>query len=160
MESLAPSDSRTQTAETTPLTAQQKRRLLIRMAQRRIRPGAGSSTAFKQRRTATLTWPDLRPILYGIQWVFAGDMATRAFMPERMTNDLDILIREMDETAVLERLRAANYTIESELSQQFQLWWGRDGAVLPWAKQTILSLRRLAPHRSPDRARAAEARSW
>lgn len=61
-------------------------------------------------------WPDLREILAGIAWVVVGGVATRAFMPERMTKDLDILVRKQDVTAVLQKLRAAEYKVESELS--------------------------------------------
>ena len=40
------------------------------------------------------SWPDLRKILKGILWVIIGGVATRAYMPERMTKDLDILVKE------------------------------------------------------------------
>jgi hypothetical protein len=54
-------------------------------------------------------WPDLRPILKGIPWVIIGGVATRAHMPERMTKDLDILLRHSDEVEVRERLEAGGY---------------------------------------------------
>ena len=47
-------------------------------------------------------WPDLRELLGGLDWVIVGGVATRAYMPERMTNDLDILIRASDGPAVLD----------------------------------------------------------
>ena len=37
-------------------------------------------------------WPDLRPILKGIDWAIVDGVATRAYMPERMTKDLWILL--------------------------------------------------------------------
>ena len=37
-------------------------------------------------------WPDLRQVLTGIPWVVVGGVATRAYMPERATKDLDILV--------------------------------------------------------------------
>jgi hypothetical protein len=37
-------------------------------------------------------WPDLRPFLRGIDWVLIGGVATRAYMPERATRDMDILV--------------------------------------------------------------------
>lgn len=61
-------------------------------------------------------WPDLRPVLTGIDWVIVGTVATRAYMPERMTKALDILIREVDGDNVIERLKGAGYTIESKLA--------------------------------------------
>ncbi len=49
-------------------------------------------------------WPDLRPILEGIPWVIVGGVATRAYMPERVTQDLDILVRHRDGGEVRARL--------------------------------------------------------
>jgi len=54
-------------------------------------------------------WHDLRPILKGIPWVIIGGVATRAHMPERMTKDLDTLVRHSDEVEVRERLEAGGH---------------------------------------------------
>ena len=43
-----------------------------------------------------ITWPDLRIVLQGIRWAVVGAVATRAYMPERMTRDLDILVHYRD----------------------------------------------------------------
>ena len=61
-------------------------------------------------------WPDLRPILTDIDWVIVSGVATRSYMPERMTKDLDILIREQDSEAVITRLETAGYRVSSRLS--------------------------------------------
>ena len=61
-------------------------------------------------------WPDLRPILKGIDWVIVGGVATRAYMPERMTKDLDILVHERDGEVVTTRLAAAGYQVSARLS--------------------------------------------
>src|SRR5712691_2940032 len=95
------------------LTPRQKRRFMIDMVKRRIRTGAGSAVEFLQRRTAMIPWPDLRPILRGIDWVLVGGVATRAYMPELTTQSLDILVRSEDAEQVLERLIAANYIISA-----------------------------------------------
>lgn len=79
------------------LTPRQRRRILIDISLRRQRPGSGSSHAFMQERTAMNPWPDLRAILQGIPWAVADGVATRAYMPERMTRDLDILVRQTDD---------------------------------------------------------------
>ena len=76
------------------LTPVMRRRILIDIARRRIRPGTGSAPEFLRRRTAMNPWPDLRPVLTGIPWVVVGAVATRAYMPERATKDLDILDRK------------------------------------------------------------------
>jgi hypothetical protein len=98
------------------LTSRQRRRLLIDIAKRRIQPGTGSSHAAMLRRTAMTDWPDLRHILQPIEWVIVGGVATRAYMPERMTKDMDILIRAADETSALAQLQAAGYKVVQALA--------------------------------------------
>lgn len=61
-------------------------------------------------------WPDLRHILQTIKWVIVGGVATRAYMPERMTQDLDILVHKRDEENVLVQLQAAGYQFAQNLS--------------------------------------------
>jgi hypothetical protein len=98
------------------LTPAQRRRILIDICRRRIRPGTGSSLEFLRRRTAMNPWPDLRPVLQGIPWVVIGAVATRAYMPERATKDLDILVRREDGDEVRKRLEAAGYTFVTDLT--------------------------------------------
>jgi hypothetical protein len=98
------------------LTPRQKRHFVINMLKRRVRPGTGSSQEFLQRRTAMNPWPDLRPILKGIKWVIVGGVATRAYMPERMTKDLDVLIHQNDQETALSRLKQAGYQILEPLA--------------------------------------------
>jgi hypothetical protein len=98
------------------LTPAQRRRFMIDLCRRRIRPGTGSSPEFLERRTAMNPWPDLRPILQEIPWAIVGAVATRAYMPERATKDLDILVRAPDGDEVRERLEAAGYRYLSSLA--------------------------------------------
>jgi len=62
------------------------------MALRRQLPGTGSAPSFLRERSAIHSWPNLRELLDGLRWAVAGGVATRAFMPERMTEDLESLI--------------------------------------------------------------------
>ena len=98
-------------AERLPNDGPSARRLLIDLALARSQPGAGSSHIFMYRRTAVQTFPDLRPILQGIDWLVVGAVAARAYMPERATQDLNILVRAADETRVAARLEAAGYEL-------------------------------------------------
>lgn len=98
------------------LTPVMRRRILTDIARRRIRPGTGSAPEFLRRRTALNPWPDLRPVLIGIPWAVVGGVATRAYMPERATEDLAILVRLQDEAEVQARLVAAGYKISSRLA--------------------------------------------
>jgi len=98
------------------LTSRQKRHFMIEMLKRRIRPGTGSSIEFMQRRTAMNPWPDLRSILKGIDWVIVGGVATRAYMPERMTQDMDILVHQKNGEAAIAGLKRAGYQVIAPLA--------------------------------------------
>ncbi len=98
------------------LSAHQKRRFILQMALRRINPGTGSSAQLMKERTTMQAWPDLRKILEGLDWLVIGGVATRAYMPERMTKDLDILVRKIDGNTVMERLNKAGYALVSQLA--------------------------------------------
>jgi hypothetical protein len=98
------------------LVPRQRRQFLIEMCKRRIRPGTGSAPEFLRRRTAMNSWPDLRGVLEGIRWLIVGGVATRAYMPERSTKDMDVLVRQEDEQTVLSRLKAAGYEVVSPLT--------------------------------------------
>lgn len=81
---------------------------------RRARPGTGSSVAFLQRRTAMLFVPDLR--FLPVPWVLVGGLAIRAYAPERMTQDVDILIAAEDEAAARSAFELARYRMLGDLS--------------------------------------------
>ena len=98
------------------LTPAQRRRFLISISLRRQQPGTGSAPQFLRERSADYAWPDLRSILKGIRWAVVGAVATRAYMPERMTRDFDILVHHLDGDAALARLYEAGYHLSSELS--------------------------------------------
>ncbi len=87
-----------------------RRKLLLGMALRRARPGSGSADVFLRERTAMTNWPDLSEILTGISWAVVGPVATRTYMPERATQDLEILViaddaREVGSRRTLQPMR-------------------------------------------------------
>jgi hypothetical protein len=98
------------------LTPVQRRRFLIDMCRRRIKPGTGSGYEFLHRRTAMTPWPDLHPILQGLPWAITGAVATRAYMPERATKGIDVSVHSRDGDKVLKRLQKADYQIVSQLA--------------------------------------------
>ena len=160
------------------------RRLLIDLALARSRPGAGSSDAFMHRRTALQTFPDLRNVLQGIDWLAVGAVAARAYMPERATQDLDILVRAADAARVAARLETAGYERVAELGipgTAFaradepevdvllgdQPWLeealaapGRDPAGFPVLALPYLALMKLAAGRARDVADVATMLGW
>lgn len=60
--------------------------------------------------------PDLRSILGSVPWVLVGGIALRAYMPERMTLDVDILIHEHDSSRARDMFVAAGYHVTGQLS--------------------------------------------
>jgi hypothetical protein len=91
------------------LTPRQRRRLMLEMVRRRQKPGTGSGHEFLRRRTALNPWPDLRDILKDIPWVLIGGVATRAYMAERITKDMDVLVHERDGEDARKKLEMAGY---------------------------------------------------
>ncbi len=98
--------------EATLATAEGRRAALLAMAARRARPGGGTAPAVAARRTWTLPVPDLRPVLapVGAPFAIVGGVATRLYMQERATPDLDILVAAGDAEAVEAALGRAGAT--------------------------------------------------
>jgi len=89
-------------------------------------------------------WPDLRPILKGIDWTIIGGVATRAYMPERMTKDLDILVHRDDGDAVITKLEKAGYRMDSRLAVPGCLMISPEGVEVdvifgdyPWLRKAL-----------------------
>ena len=126
------------------LTPRQRRRLKLAMVRRRQRPGTGSAPEFLRRRTAMINWPDLRNILKGIPWVLIGGVATRAYMAERVTKDMDVLVHERDGEEARKRLEAAGYVPVSRLIVPGVLLRSPDGVEIdliygryPWLDNAL-----------------------
>ncbi|GAK50126.1 Sll0563 protein [Candidatus Moduliflexus flocculans] len=126
-----------------------RRRLAMAICQRRIKPGAGSSAEFLRARTAMTQWPDLRETLHSVRWAITGGVATRAYMPERATKDLDILIHQDDCAEVSNRLRSAGYLRISALAIAGEVFRSPNGVEVdvifgdaPWVDEALAH-----PHR-------------
>ncbi len=77
-----------------------------------------------------MNWPDLTVNLADIPWAVVGAVATRQYMPERSTADLDIAILPSDTGRVAERLRAAGYELLGSLSIGGSTWRSPAGIAL------------------------------
>lgn len=122
----------------------QIRRTLIEIARRRQRPGSGSGLELLTRRTVQVQWPDLTPVLQLIPWAVIGAAATRLYMPERTTRDLDIVVRAEDGPEVRRKLGAAGFRYQGELRVRGSSWLSPDGCLIdvlecrePWCAQAI-----------------------
>jgi hypothetical protein len=60
--------------------------------------------------------PDLAAILGGIPWVLIGGIALRAYVPERSTLDVDIMIRAHDEVQAKAAFQTMGYAITGPLT--------------------------------------------
>ena len=92
------------------------RRVLIDMASRRSRAGAGSDFGFLTTRTVDMNWPDLTSILHPVPWAVVGAVATRLYMPERMTRDLDVVVAASDGPEARRRFVAAGFIEQGALT--------------------------------------------
>ncbi len=128
------------------------RRCFIDLALKRARPGSGSSLAFLQRRTWVHDVTNLNSILSQHSFVIVGGVATRLYMPERLTLDLDILVLAQDSQKIYAQLKAAGGQQIGELGIPGSQWELSDGTALDvlisdetWVIQALNQ-----PNYSPD----------
>ncbi|MEK7821622.1 MAG: hypothetical protein AAB260_01120 [Planctomycetota bacterium] len=126
-------------------THEKTRKTLIDIAWRHQQPGSGSTLVFLRERTAQVKFPDLTPILHPIPWAVIDAVATRLYMPERVTRDLDIVIRREDAEAVRSRLKGASFRYQCELLAGGSSWLSPDNVPVDvlerpeaWYTQGIL----------------------
>jgi len=131
------------------ITVAARRRLFLEMARRRARPGTGSAKVFLEARTAVADWPDLTPILTGIPWAVVGAVATRAYMPERTTHDLDVLVAAEHREEVRVRLERAGFLPVQVLAIGGMTWRAPEGALVDliesraqWVAEALRSIQR------------------
>ena len=75
-------------------------------------------------------WPDLTPVLSPILWAVVGAAATRLYMPERFTRDLDIAVGVQDVQAVRRKLSNAGYLLQGALSIGGTRWQSPGGDTI------------------------------
>jgi hypothetical protein len=129
-----------------------KRKQFISLVQRYVRAGSGSGADFLKKRTWSLPVPDLTSIIRSAPFAIVGGVATRLYMPERMTLDLDILISCAHEQLVEADLHRAGAVCLGSLSIGGSQWQLGDGSALdvlssdqPWVKEAIAH-----PNYAPD----------
>jgi hypothetical protein len=132
------------------LSAAEYRRRYLEMAKRRAKPGSGSSLAFLRSRTWSKPAVNIPPLK--TPFVIVGAVATWLYMPQRATNDVDILVRAADAPAIAEELRRAGFVFAGRLAIGGTSWQAPNGARLdvleseaPWIDDALAK-----PNRSPD----------
>ena len=63
-----------------------------------------------------MEWPDLTGVLRDIPWAIAGGVATRRYMPERHTKDLDVVVMVQDQARAEAMLSQAGYKARGPLA--------------------------------------------
>ena len=137
-------DAATADSEIPALTVAERRAQYLALAQRHVRPGSGSSAAYLRRRTAIQPLFDLRQVIRNTRFLLVGDLATRHYMPERMTLDTDILVLAEDQEASEQELAGAGCQRLGVLAIGGSTWTLPDGTTLdvvisdaPWAQEAI-----------------------
>ena len=80
-----------------------KRKVFLSLVKKRVQPGSGSGLDFLHKRTWSYSVSNLNLILTQAPFVIVGGVATRLYMPERMTLDIDILIKTKDAKKICKR---------------------------------------------------------
>jgi hypothetical protein len=129
----------------------QTRQKFIAISLRRVKPGSGSTNEFLATRTWRKKVTDLRALI-NTPYVIVGGVATRLYMPERMTDDLDILIHSSQVEEAYANLSAQKVRLIGDLSIGGTSWELPGEVVLdiissdqPWVKMALLH-----PRISPD----------
>lgn len=130
----------------------QKRKQFINLVMKYVSKGSGSSLEFLNSRSWTYAVTNLNDIIKQAAFVIVGGVATRLYMPERMTLDLDILVRVNDAQLVYADLTKANGQKIGDLSIAGSQWRLDDGTSLDvlefegdWVVEAINS-----PNYAPD----------
>ena len=131
---------------------EQRRKLYIEIALRRCRPGSGSSLEFLRKRTWNRAVTNIKAIIKTTPFVVIGGIATRLYMPERMTEKIEILVLTEDADNIYRELAEAGSMKVGELSIGGSSWQLPDGSILdvlesqqPWVGVAIAN-----PNIAPD----------
>ncbi len=91
-----------------------------------------------------MQWLDLTPVLSPLGWAVVGAVATRHYMPERMTQDLDVAIAVADKAEARQKLQEAGFIYQSELNIGGSSWIAPDKTAIyviegtdPWWADAI-----------------------
>lgn len=122
----------------------EERHAYLAMAERRARPGAGSGENTLRERSARYGTPQIKRHLSGIRFAVVGGLATRLYMPERMTLDADVLIARDEQQRAEEALAASGCISLGPLPVGGSTWRLPDGTNLdvlaldePWVEAAL-----------------------
>jgi hypothetical protein len=130
----------------------ENRKRFLSLAKKRVKAGSGSSIEFLNQRTWRFAVTNIRQLIPSIPFVVVGGVATRLYMPERMTLDLNIVIAANQAERAYQHLQNAGALKVSNLSILSSQWELPDGTSLdvlevdePWIDAALHS-----PNYAPD----------
>lgn len=131
---------------------EQRRKLYIEIALRRCRPGSGSSLEFLRKRTWNRAVTNIKAIIKTTPFVVIGGIATRLYMPERMTEKIEILVLTEDADNIYRELAEAGSIKVGELSIGGSSWQLPDGSILDVleSQQSWVAVAIANPNIAPD----------
>lgn len=77
-----------------------------------------------------MNWPNLDDVLGDIPWAVRGAVATRLYMPERATGDLDVIIHQDHRVAALRRLEQHGFARLGDLRFGGSTWLAPNGVEI------------------------------
>ena len=93
-----------------------------------------------------MQWPDLTDALQAIPWAVAGAVATRHYMPERRTRDLDVVVAVADMAAARRQMAGVGFTRVGSLGIGGDSWRGPNGEEIdvlecgaPWCASALIA---------------------
>jgi hypothetical protein len=129
-------------------TVDGRRKQYIALMQKRIQPGSGSSLQLMSQRNMQYPVTDIGSIIHETSYVVVGGVATSLYMPERMTEDLDILVLTEDIAKLHQELIQAGSQQVGELTIGGTTWQLPDGTLLDviTSNQTWVSVALQSPN--------------
>ena len=129
-----------------------KRKHFLALVKKRVKAGCGSSLSFLYQRNWSLPVSNIRAIIDPLPFVIIVGVATRLYMPERATLDLDILIKTSDTAKVYQKLQQVGSQKIANLSISGTQWLLPDQTSLDvlegdddWIEEALST-----PNYSPD----------
>jgi hypothetical protein len=129
-----------------------QRQLIINITKKYNKRGTGSGISLLNSRTWTYYVPDLRQFIKRSSYIIVGGVATRLYMPERMTLDLDILIRSSESSITYQELSLSGCVKVGNLSIPGTQWKLPDGSELDVLESNAewVELALQKPNYAPD----------
>ena len=137
------------------MTPTQRRKLIVSMVKRRVKPGCGSSIELLRSRTWKQPLPDLKNIIKQTPYVITGGIATKLYMAEITSLNLDIFVLSEDAESITKELQNYNAYYLQDWDYGGTLWVLPDDTLLsviylnePWAKDAVYNPN-FSPHDLP-----------